>query len=161
MAEVNATQRRAHSDTAYGIGEVGNIKCLAATIELAATTSGDTIDFGRIPTSARIIGGISQVYNDDLATSGSPTLDLGLAAVDSNLVNADDPDAIGNGHSLSAASAGTKIMTEIASIGLPAWDLVASESSDPGGMLKVTGTVKDAPTIATGTVSLELFYYHD
>ena len=52
-------------------------------------------------------------------------------------------------------------MSEIANAGLPAWDFVASEASDPGGVLKVYSTVKDAATTAAGTVSLELYYRID
>jgi hypothetical protein len=68
-----------------------------------------------------------------------------------------------NGHALTTATAGgaTLVAVDLANAGLPAWDLVASESSDPGGVLEVYGTVKDAATTQTGTVTLELLYYLD
>lgn len=160
MAANTATERRASNYLAAGKGDAYTKKVLCSTIELAAAASGDTIDFGRIPSNARILP-TSTIYNDDLATSGSPTLDIGLGAVDGNLANADDPDAIDNGHALSSASTGASAMAEIANAGLPAWDFVASETSDPGGVLKVYGTVKDAATTATGTITLVLEYYVD
>lgn len=159
---VDATRRRdpSHLNSVRGHGDAGQMYVECATVELAASASGTTIDFFRIPSDARILPS-SRLYNDDCATSGSPTLDLGLAAVDSNLANADDPDAIGNGFALSSAGSDVVVMSEIANAGLPAWDLVASESSDPGGALLVYGSVKDAATNAAGTITLELHYTVD
>lgn len=155
-----ATQRRGSNWLSAGKGDGYNVKNLCATVELAASASGTTIDFGYIPSNARILPS-SRLYNDDLATSGSPTLDIGLAAVDGNLANANDPDAIGNGFALSSAGSDVVIISDVANAGLPAWDFVASETTDPGGNLKVYGSVKDAATTATGTVTLDLYYTID
>lgn len=161
MATNRATERRTSQGLASGRGDANTDTVLVSTIELAASTSGDTVTFGYIPSGARLLG-TSKLYWDDLATSGSPTIDLGLGAVDGNLANADDPDAIGNGFAVSATTnSGSSAVSAIADIGLPAWDLVASEAADPGGVLKVYGTVKDASTTATGTVTLELHYVVD
>jgi hypothetical protein len=160
MTANTATERRDALLHASASGPAGNVKCLPATIELAASATGDTIDFGRIPSNARILPS-SRIYFDDLATAGAPTLDVGLGAVNGNLANADDPDAIGAGFTLTTANTGSSLMSEIANVGLPAWDLVASESSDPGGELKVYGTVLDAVTHTTGTISVEVFYTVD
>jgi len=160
MADNTATERRAHLLAASAGGSAHSVKCLAATIEMPASSSADTVTFGRIPSGARILPS-STIYFDDLATSGAPTLDVGLGAVNGNLVNADDPDAIGNGFTLTTANTGSSLMSEIANCGLPAWDLVASESVDPGGALKVYGTVRDAATHTAATISIELFYTVD
>lgn len=162
MAETDATNRGVGLKIAPGKGEGASVKMKISTVELAAASSGDTIDFGRIPSNARL-SPQSRVYWDDLATTGSPTLDIGLRAVEGNLANANDPDALTNGHALTTATAGgaTLVAVDLANAGLPAWDLVASESSDPGGVLEVYGTVKDAATTQTGTVTLELIYYLD
>jgi len=160
MANTVATERRSHLLAATGQGAAYSVKNLCATTELAATTSGDTFTVGYIPSNARLLGS-SRLYNDDLATSGSPTLDIGIKAVNGNLANADDPDAIGNGFALSAAGSDVLVFSDVANIGLPAWDLVASESSDPGGVLEVYASVKDAPTTATGTVTVDLYYVVD
>ena len=153
-----ATERRAYQNMVWGHGIVGNLKCLVSTVELAVSAASATIDWGNIPSDARICGQ-SFLYNDDLATTGSPTLDTGLAPVDGNITT--DPDALGNGLALSSAGTGTKVVTEIANIGLPAWDYVNGQTSDPGGQLQVYSTLADASTTTAGTVTLELYYYLD
>ena len=158
MANTVATERRSHLLAATGQGEAYGKRSLIATTELAATTSGDTVTVGRIPSNARLTGGC-RLYNDDLATSGSPTLDLGLKAVEGNIT--DDPDAIGNGFALDAAGSDVLAISEIANIGLPAWDFVNAQTVDPGGVFEVYFSVKDAPTIATGTITVEIEYYLD
>lgn len=160
MANVNATQRRGADWLSAGKGDGGNVKSLCATYELAGSASGTTITFGYIPSNARILPS-SALYTDDLATSGSPTLDIGLGAVNGNLANSDDPDAIGNGFDVTSAIAGSSVFSDIANAGLPAWDLVASETTDPGGDLKVYATVKDAATNAAGTVTVQIDYVID
>lgn len=154
-----ATERRGSPGNTPGKGDAYNVKSLiCATVELAASASGTTIFLGRIPSNARILP-TGLIYNDDLATSGSPTLDIGLGSVDSNVTS--DPDAINNGLALSAATTTTTILADPANAGLPAWDLVASVTSDPGGELDVYASVKDAATTATGTITVELYGYLD
>ena len=158
MADNAATQRRSADNLVVGMGDAYSVKNLCATVELAASASGDTVSFGRIPSNARILPS-SRLYNDDLATSGSPTFDIGLINVDSNIT--DDPDAIGNGFALSSAGSDVVIISEIANAGLPAWDFVNGQASDPGGEFIVRGVVKDAATNAAGTVTLDLYYVID
>jgi hypothetical protein len=154
-----ATERRASPGIVPGKGDAHNVRVLAcATIELAASASGTTVKLGRIPSNARILP-TGLIYNDDLATSGSPTLDIGLASVDSNITS--DPDAINNGLALSAATTTTTVLADPANAGLPAWDLVASQTTDPGGELDIYASVVDAATTATGTVTVEIYGYLD
>ena len=153
-----ATQRRLVANTVYSQGAAGTVKNLCATVELAASASGTTIDFGYIPTNARLLGA-SRVYNDDLATSGSPTLDIGLIAVDSNVTS--DVDAINDGLALSSAASDVLMVKDHANLGLPAWDLVSGETADAGGSLLIRGVVKDAATTATGTITLDVYYIVD
>lgn len=153
-----ATIRRSATDAVIGNGLAGTVKAHIATVELAASASGTTIDFGKIPADARILGS-STIYWDDLATSGSPTLDIGLVAVNSNITS--DVDALTDGLALSSAGTGSKVIKDAANYGLPAWDHVNGQASDPGGLLTVQGIVKDAATTATGTITLELYYTVD
>ena len=157
----SATQRRANAGIATGQGIANKVINLCSTQEVAAAASGSTIEFGDIPSSARILG-CSRIYNDDLATSGSPTIDLGLFAVNGNITS--DDDAINDGISLSAVStamAGTIVVKDFANAGQLAYLLVSGQTTDPGGVFKVKGTIKDAPTTATGTVTLDLYYIVD
>lgn len=155
----DATERKAAEKLAPGKGDAQNVKALVcSTIELAASASGTTVFLGRIPTTARILP-TGLIYNDDLATSGSPTLDLGLASVDSNITS--DPDAINNGIALSSATTTTTIFADPTNAGKRAWELVNGQTSDPGGLLDVYASVVDAATTATGTVTVELYGYFD
>jgi hypothetical protein len=153
-----ATQRRAVADLVVGNGISYNVKNLCATVELATSASGTVIDFGLIPSNARILG-CSRLYNDDLATSGSPTLDIGLIAVDGNITS--DPDAINDGIALSAAGSDLQVVKDHANLALPAWDYANGVTADPGGSLLVRGVVKDAATNAAGTITLDLYYVID
>lgn len=161
MADNTATQRRSSTDAVTGNGIAGSIKSLVATVELAASASGDTIDFGKIPSKARILPS-STLYWDDLATSGTATVDLGLKSYtgSGNSVTA-DPDAIGNGFDVHTSASSGSALSDHANSGLPAWDLINGVTSDPGGSFEVYGTVKDAATTATGTVTLNLQYIVD
>lgn len=159
MATVKATQRRAQTGLAAGKGEASNVKVAVATIELAAAASATIIDFDTlIPTTARILGS-STLYADDLATSGSPTLDLGLTAVNSNITT--DDDCLTDGLAVSSALTGSKIIKDAANYGKRAWEYVNGQTTDPGGLLKLTGVIRDAATTATGTITAELYYTLD
>jgi hypothetical protein len=159
--EFAATERRSSLLNASSHGGAYDVKNLTASVEVTvATGTGDTYIFGRIPSNARLLGS-SRLYWDDMATSGSPTMDIGLGEVEGNLANADDPDALSNGHDLGTATNDALAIAAIADYGKPAWDFVASETSDPGGALAVYGTCLDAVTTAAGTMTIELYYVID
>ena len=159
MADNAATQKRAAANLVVGMGDAYSVKNLTATFTCtAALASGSTITFGRIPSNARILGA-SKIYTDDLATSGSPTLDLGLYAVNGNITS--DDDCIQAGIAISTAT-DAAALGDFVNIGLPAWDLVNGQTSDPGGEFIVRGVVRDAATTATtGDVTLDLYYVVD
>lgn len=160
MTEFTATERRASLLQATSHGGAYGKKNLTASIELAAqATFPHTITFGHIPSNARLLGS-SMLYWDDLATA-TTTLDLGLGAVNGNLANADDPNCLSDGNDVTSASTGSVAITAFADYGKEAWDFVASETSDPGGSLKVYATVADALTTGTGTITLSLDYVVD
>lgn len=161
MTTYTATERRSHLLSAASHGGAYTVKSLVSTIEVAAaTTQGRTINFGYIPSNARLLGS-SRLYWDDLSNAGSPTLDLGIGAVNGNLANSDDADALSAGNGLSTASTGAVAITAFADYGNEAWDFVSGETSDPGGMLMVYGSVLDATTTVAGTVSVQIDYVVD
>lgn len=156
-----ATIRRSATDSVIGNGIAGTVKSHNATIELAASASGTTIDFGNIPSNARILGS-SRIYWDDLATSGLPVLNLGLLAVNANITSNDS--CLNDGLALSAvstANVGSQVVKDFANAGKPAWGHVPGQAADPGGVLKVQGVVRAAPTTALGTITLDLYYTVD
>lgn len=154
---LTATRRAANADATPGHGLAGTVKALVGTVEMTAAASAtSTYSFGKIPTNARILG-LSELHNDDLATTGSPTLDIGLFAVEGNIT--DNDDALNDG--LDAATAGTKdVIKDKANYGKYAYEL-AGETTDPGGLLEVKVTLKDAACDSGGTISLELLYVVD
>lgn len=163
MATVNATVRRT-DNTVVGIGEGGTLKAFGTrTIELAPSASGTIVDFKlQIPSNARL-SAASRIYHDDLATSGAPTLDIGLYAVNGNITS--DDDALTDGLTLTTAlvaATGAAVIKDHANSGKRAWEFVNGQTSDPGGVLAVMGVVRDAATITnTGTITLDLYGYID
>lgn len=154
----NTATKRSTSGQAAGFGEGAGIHHLTATVELAASDSSSTITFGDIPANARIMGS-SRVYWDDLASSGSPTLDIGLFAVGGNITS--DDDCLNDGlalSSVSTANVGSQVVKDIANFGKRAWEYVNGQTTAVNGLLTVKGTVRDAATTATGTVTLQLHY---
>jgi len=163
MADISytnkATERRGSPGNVPGKGDANSVKVLAcATIELGVSASGATVKLGRIPSNARILP-TGLIYNDDLASTGSPTLDIGLASVDSNITS--DPDAINNGIALSSATTTTTIMADAANAGKRAWEFVNGQTTDPGGQLDIYASVADASTTAAGTLAVEIYGYFD
>lgn len=165
MATQNATVRRT-DNAPVGVGEAGTLKHYGSrTVELTAAASADVVDFKlQIPSNLRI-SSLSRLLHDDLATSGSPTLDLGLYAVDGNVTS--DDDALNDGIVVSAVmtsstqTIGVPVVKDFANGGKRAWEFVNGQTTDPGGMLAVKGVIRDAATTTTGTVTLELLGYLD
>lgn len=157
---IRATNRSDAVDAVIGKGDSGTLKkFINRTFEVTSRTQNDTIFFGRIPSNARI-SGFSRVRWDDLATSGSPTLDIGLASVGSNITS--DADALSNGHDIATATTGgADVVGEIANIGKRAWEFVNGQTTDPGGQLDVYGSFVDAATNQTGTLVIEVSGYLD
>lgn len=144
-------------DISHGKGEGGNVKTIIRTVETNSDDSAtSTIDFGEIPSNARILG-TSNISWDDLASSGAPTLDLGLFGDQIT----DDDDALNDGLDLATATSGAVVIKDIANYGKFAWEHVSGQTEDPKGDLTVKGTIKDAAINAAGTVTLELFYTLD
>ena len=128
------------------------------TIAVADNTVAGTVwEVARIPSNARILPG-SWIATDDLETaSNTPTLDVGLAAVNGNITS--DADAIQAG--ITAATAGvTPLIANTAhqNWGKKAWEYVNGQTSDPGGFLDVTVSLLDFNATEPGDVSVYLVY---
>lgn len=140
----------------------GRVRCAVDTVEVGSADSAtSTYSLARLPTNAVILPQ-SQVVWDDLASAGSPTIDIGLFAADSQTEITDDDDAINDG--LDAAAVRTvatgDFIKDPADIGKRVYELLGL-STDPGGRVDVKLTLKDADVNAGGTVSLALFYSVD
>lgn len=126
-----------------------------ATVEVAAAAdAGSVYTAFRVPTNSRIHG-LSEIAFDDLASTGSPTLDIGFAPVDANFT-ADD-DALNDGIDVASAAGTARMVKDAANYGKTVWEFLGL-SSDPGGLADVTITIKDAATNTGGTLTATLAY---
>ncbi len=154
-----ATQRRnVPIGVVQGKGEAYKPFIHTSTIELAASTAGTRTLLGRFPSNARVALH-SVIYWDDLASTGSPTLDIGVGSVNSNVTS--DADALNDGLDLATAASSARVVKDIANVGKRLWEYVNGQTTDPGGELDIYISVLDAATTATGTISAELVLYTD
>lgn len=156
-----ATVRRNAADAVPGKGEGASLKTVIATRSVTARTAGHTMKMVRLPSNARICGN-SYVHWDDLASSGSPTLDIGVAPVNdsANAITA-DPDALNDGLDLFTAAGSARAIKDHANYGKQLWEFVSGLTSDPNCLLDVYVSFVDANTNATGDVTMELVFYFD
>lgn len=127
-----------------------------ATVEVtAAANANSRYTAFRLPMGARIHGANSRLVWDDLASSGSPTLDIGVKPVDANFTL--DDDAINDGLALSSASTGSYLIKDATNWGKYLWE-VAGLSSNPGGFADIILTIKDAAANDGGTISMTVAY---
>ena len=160
MAVENLTlTSRGNNSIPSGHGEANKVTTMCFTVEVtAAATDASTYSapFG-IPHDARMLGG--RVYWDDLASSGSPTLDFGLKS-GTKTVTA-DPDALSNGHDAATINHAGRCIVKPANYGKKAWEL-AGESSDPGqGTYTVYVSLVDADVNVGGNLVVEVEYTLD
>lgn len=128
---------------------------LDSTVAAAAAASAASVyTMARIPSNARIHG-LSTVAFDDLASTGSPTLDFGLKAVDGNITT--DDDCLNDGVDCATAAGTAKLVKSHENYGKRAWEYTA-ETADPGGLLDVIVTIKDAAVNTGGDITLTLVY---
>ena len=74
----------------------------------------------------------------------------------------DDADALNDGLTLAtAATSGVKLIKDHANYGKKAYEFVSGQTDDPKGSLDVYGSILDAVTDTTGTISLALYYTID
>jgi hypothetical protein len=157
----STTQQRAAAGITPGKGDANVLRVLAITSITTATVVAQNSTFfvGRIPANARI-SSLSRVSWADLSNAASPTLDIGLASVGSNITS--DDDALSADHDLSTATlTGAKLLTNNANAGKMAWELVSGQTTNPGGELDIYATVKDAATAISGVIMFEVYGYTD
>lgn len=167
MSDVNYTLkadiRRNAADAVPGPGEGPNLKVLIATKSVTARTANQTMRMVRLASNTRLAG-LSRVSWDDLANTGAPTLDIGIAPVDdaANKVTA-DPDALNDGiDTATSATGGTAAMIkDHANYGKRLWEYVAGLTEDPNCMMDIYVSFVDANTNVTGDVTLEVYFYCD
>ncbi len=138
----------------------GRVRYWAETVEVSAAASpGSTYRLARLPSAARITG-LSRVHHDDLATVGTPTIDIGVFNPAGLTGVTDDDDALSA--DIAVATAGsTLLVADITKLGQPLWSFAAGQTADPRQELEIRATLKDDPGNTGGTLTLELFYTID
>jgi hypothetical protein len=143
-----------------------SVHCIEGVIEMSAGASAtSTYDFGLLPADAYLLWTASSFSHDDLASTGSPTLDIGLFDVDGSLTSlsySSDDDALrADINVYSAAGSDLRLFTEIANINRPLWQFVSgtTASKPVKGPLRLLVTLKDADCNTGGTLSLEVAYF--
>tara|TARA_R100001530_G_scaffold95823_1_gene66669 strand:- start:31 stop:540 length:510 start_codon:yes stop_codon:yes gene_type:complete len=138
----------------------GNVRVWFDTVEVgAADTASSTYLMARLPSNALILPQ-STVYWDDLTTTGSPTVDVGVYNMSGKSDFTDDPDALSNGHDVTSAGSGALITqgASISSYGIPLWDHIASVTTDPKTDVDIKLKLVDANVVGGGTMSVVILY---
>ncbi len=155
----NATLRAIQKLGTNQVRRAAGVMYVDSTVEVAAAASANSLyTMVRIPSDARILG-LSRVAFDDLASTGSPTIDFGFKAVDSNITS--DPDALNDGVDVFTAAGTAPLIKDIANYGKKAWEFVSGVTADPGGFLDLTIITQDAAINTGGTITLSLVYSVD
>lgn len=143
----------------------GRVRCWTETVEVGAADSAtSTYLMARLPSGAVILPNSFLAW-EDLASSGAPTLDVGVFNRSGKSVITDDPDALVA--NLDAAASGTPNVnflarpTDAANIGKRLWEYVASQTTDPKDDLDIKVSLLDADVNVGGTITLVLFYLID
>lgn len=128
----------------------------------AAASATSTYYVGRVPANGRPLLS-SRIVHDDLASTGSPTLDIGLFAVNSNVT--DDDDALNDGIDVASAASSDEgipvVKDYAANCGKAFWEFVSGQTTNPGGDLDIYVTLKDADCNTGGDIYVEIQYVID
>lgn len=134
------------------------------TVEMtAAASNGSTYHMARLPSNARMHGA-SRVYWDDLASTGSPTLDVGLFNPTGLAGFTDDSTTGSLTDGLDAATVnqvGLPVIKDQAKIGKRLWEFISGLTADPKQEIDIKIMLLDADCNTGGTVTIELHYSLD
>lgn len=142
-----------------------SVHIIKGVLEMSpAATVASTYDFGLVPADAILCYYASGFSNDDLATTGSPSLLVGLFGENGNLSDlgySDDSSCLRNGIPLSSAGSATRLIGDIANANKPLWQLISGVSltKPVRGALRVKGTLSVSDCDTGGTMLLELAYF--
>lgn len=138
----------------------GRVHYWCETVEVGSSDSAtSTYLMAYLPSNARICGH-STIYWDDLASTGSPTLDVGLYNITGSAIT-DDPDALNDGLDCASAAGSARIIKDISNYGKRVWEFVSGQTSDPKCDLALKVALVDAAVNTGGTVTVEIFYTTD
>ncbi len=160
MAIVTLTCTRRGPHEAQGHGYGGTVKVVPFTVEVGAADSATSTYAipGDFSPDARVLGK-SFIAWDDLASSGSPTLDIGVRSGTATITA--DPDAINDGLDAATATVTAPFIKDKANYGKKLWELVPALTARPNGTLQIYISLVDADVNLGGTVSGEIYLTFD
>lgn len=138
----------------------GRMHVWVETVEVGSADSAtSTYLMAKLPSAARIFG-TSRAYWDDLASTGAPTLDIGIFPIRTGDFTSDD-DALRADLDVATAGTGTSLIADIANYGKRLWEFINGQTTDPKCDCYIYGTLKDAAVNVGGTVTFEIHYAVD
>lgn len=139
-------------------GEAGGmVKVWTETVEVGSADSAtSTYLMARLPSNVRILG-TSRMWWDDLASTGSPTLDIGVFPVRTGDFT-EDADALNDGLDAATAGTGTAVIKDIANYGKRAWEFINGQTADPNCDVYIKVSLLDAAVNVGGTITLQIDY---
>jgi hypothetical protein len=141
----------------------GRLKVWVETVETTASDSvSSTYHMARLPSNARILG-TSRIWWDDLATAGSPTIDIGVYPIRTGDFTGDD-DALNDGLAVATANTtGVAVVKDMANYGKRVWEFINGQTADPKCDVDVKLVIRDAALTAAGagTITMEIHYAVD
>jgi hypothetical protein len=141
----------------------GKVRVWSETVEMTAAASDtSTYHVARLPSNARIMGA-SFISTDDLASTGSPTLDIGCYAVNTGDFT-DDVDALNDGID-PATAANNRVCflksTSPEKFGKRLWEFINGVTVDPKCEVDVKIVLDDADCNTGGSIYVEIYYTLD
>ena len=142
----------------------GRLRQVADTAELTTPDSTSTVWLARLPSNAVLVFGLSLIFWDDLASIGSPTVDIGTFNPSGRTGLTDDDNSLFDGGDLATANTTGVKLGNIdvggANLYKYLWEH-AGATSDPKQMIDIKATVQDANCNASGTFSWVIVYVID
>lgn len=159
MAVVNLTATsRGDRALTESVTTRDGMNVFTSTVEVNSDdTATSTYFMARFPSNVRLMA-LSRLDIDDLASTGSPTLDIGTFAVGANITSS--ATSINDGIDAATAANGIDMIKDPADAGKYLWE-IAGESSDPGGKIDVKISLLDANVNVGGTVTATFVYWVD
>lgn len=138
----------------------GIVRNWTDTVETASDDSAtSTYDLARLPSNSRL-SHTSTIYWDDLASSGSPTLDIGLFPVRTGDFTGDDDCIRADMDAATVNVVGIRMIADPSKLGLMLWQIVGL-TADPKCEMFLRVTLKDAAVNIAATLTTAVDYIVD
>jgi hypothetical protein len=140
----------------------GKVRVWSETVVVGSDdTDTSTYHVARLPSNARIMGQ-SFFSCDDLASSGSPTMDIGCYPINSEFTA--DVDALNDGLDVATAALNRVSFLKSTSpekFGKMLWEFIANVTVDPKCEIDIKIVLDDADVNSGGDVYVEIYYTLD